>query len=757
MNSLFRNATVYSLRQAAIFVLFPVYLATAADPTSPVTDGFSSSHVVWGSTASQADSLLASTLLGGSRLEEVTDMAIGTDGSVYVVGWTESSDFPTTTGAFDRSLGGERDAFVARLSADLSTLLAATYLGGSEGASQNGIQSWDAANAIKVAPDGVYVVGYTYTHDFPVTVGAFDTDNAGDNVSVFIAKLNLTLDTVVSATFLGGVDGDFGNDIALDGVGYVYVTGFTGGTDFPTTPGAYDSVGGPGNDVFVSRLDGNLTSLIASTLVRDGYGTSLDIDGNGDVFVAGATMSNNFPATPGAYDETCGVDGFCDPDGFGFKHDDVIVARLDGDLTTLKAATYMGFALDDTANSVVLDGNSGVYVSGTSPSFPTTPGAFQTSTNGFNAIFVSRLSTDLASVQVSTVLGGTTPFSPSEGFDMQLVNGQVYVTGETFADDFPTTPDAVDRVHQGANDIVISTFDTELTTLNYSTLLGGLAGPKVEEDQGRAVAVAEDGSIYASGQTISPTFPTTPGAFQETGVGDFDGFVSTVKPGSQSTLSVLLTPLNPPIEIPPPGGSFQYTLTLTNSGTVAQTIDVWIVLSGNGVTRTMGPVSLTLASGAVFSRILTQNVPGGAPPGSYTQTANVGVFPIPDISASFSWEKLTAKEGRPPVVMAWDSNFMAAMSRKEDVTVQNHFDLLQNYPNPFGPATTVTYTLTSPRLVRLAVYDLLGRYVATLVDSRQPAGVHEVVFDAGRLPSGLYFYVMRAGDLVQTRRMVLVK
>ncbi len=478
-------------------------------------------------------SLKASTLIGGSGVDRVTDIAVGPDGSVYLVGWTESSDFPTTPGAADITLGGERDAFVARLSPDMTLLLASTYLGGATGTGGGGVGSWDAANALIIDSDAVHVVGYTYTTDFPVSVDAFDTNNEHGGASAFVARLSLDLGVVEAATYLGEMATDIGYTLALDFDGSVYAAGFTIGFDFPTTPGAYDQVGGPYQDVFISHFSRDLTTLIASTLIPRGIATDVTIGADGAVFMAGQTYDPDYPTTPGAYDRVCGTDGFCNPGPFGEANPDVVLSRLDGDLTTLEASTFLGHDRDDSPNAIQLDGEGGIYVSGTSSSsaFPTTSGAYQTTSNGFNTIFISRLSIDLSSLEVSTRLGGFEPLSPSEGFDLLILNEQVCVTGETFADDFPTTPDAADSIHQGGNEVIVSVLDRQLTTLTYSTFLGGTAGSIPEEDQGRALAVAADGSLFVSGQTISPTFPTTSGAYQEFGSGDFDGFAASLEAG----------------------------------------------------------------------------------------------------------------------------------------------------------------------------------------------------------------------------------
>lgn len=586
--------------------------------------------------------LLASTLLGGGVVDNVSDMAVGPGGTVYVVGWTESADFPTTPGAFDRTLGGERDAFVARLSADLTTLVAATYLGGESGSGST-VSTWDAAFGLAVGADGVFLTGYTYTDDFPVTPGAFDEDNVRGGATAFVAKMGLELDTVEFATYLGESATEYGHDLALDPSGDVYVTGFTIGFDFPTTPGAYDTVGGPFEDVFVSRLSGDLSTLVFSTLIPNGFGSELALDATGDVFVSGSTTSPDYPTTPGAYDRACGSDGFCDPDTFTI-HSDVFLSRLDGTLSFLEASTYLGHDNDDEPAAIALDGLGGIYVAGSSASsdFPTTPGAYQTTSNGFKTVFASRLDLDLTTLEASTLLGGFAPFTVSEGFDLVLGADRVYLTGETGSPDFPTTPDAFDRELDGGNDAIVSVLDRDLSELTFSSLLGGRAAPLPEEDRGRSLALADDGTLYVGGHTISPDFPTTPGAFQETRAGDFDGFVSWVDP-RLAALAIVVTPLDPPIVIPPEGGTFRYTVEIFNNTDASQTIDFWrqIGLPGGG-TRRLGARTLTVPARSSFTRTLTQGIPGGAPAGSYTFTGLVGTFPVAEASDGFSFEKSPA-------------------------------------------------------------------------------------------------------------------
>ncbi|MCB0202557.1 MAG: hypothetical protein KDI03_21000, partial [Anaerolineae bacterium] len=176
-------------------------------------------------------------------------VAIDDTGDAIVTGFTNSSDFPTTPGAFDPSYNGGGyygDVFVAKLNAAGSELDYATFLGGS-----------DDEEGHAVAVDGTgraIVTGYTYSSDFPTTPGAFDTSYNG-GYDAFVARLNAAGSALDYATFLGGSGSDCGNAVAVDEAGRATVTGWTTSSDFPTTPGAFDRNFNGGDDAFISKLD----------------------------------------------------------------------------------------------------------------------------------------------------------------------------------------------------------------------------------------------------------------------------------------------------------------------------------------------------------------------------------------------------------------------------------------------------------------------------------------------------------------------
>ncbi len=294
-------------------------------------------------------SLLASTYLGGYNWDHGSSLTLDTSGNVYVTGYTDSSNFPTTSGAYDTSSNGSSDVFVSKLNSGLTGLLASTFLGGS---------SSDWGNSLTLDTSGnVYVTGKTWSSNFPTTSGAYDTSFNGSG-DVFVSKLNSGLTGMLASTYLGGsggAGGDYGCSLALNTSGNVYVTGVTWSTDFPTTSGAYDTSFNGSGDVFVSKLDSGLTSLLASTFlggfVYEGGmlegKISLTIDTGGNIYVAGVTGSPDFPTTSGAYQTA--LNGFID----------VFVSKLDGNLsagTAQPPTVTTGDAADITLDGATLKG-----------------------------------------------------------------------------------------------------------------------------------------------------------------------------------------------------------------------------------------------------------------------------------------------------------------------------------------------------------------------------------------------------------------
>lgn len=469
------------------------------------------------------DPLLASTYLGGEMDDCIVDIELDSEGYVYVAGSTFSWDFPTTPGAYDR-IFNEKDAFVAKLSPDLGTLIACTYLGGGRE---------DDINQLRFDPDGnVYVVGGTTSSNFPVTAGVYDeTGNCG-SLGVgdgFVAKLSPNLTTLVASTYFGGWAWDRARSATLDGAGGVYIAG---NAEFiPTTPGAYDTDQSGYNDAYVAKLTTDLRTLSACTYLggrSHDWAFNVALAPNGDVYVSGYTGSGDFPTTAGAHNRTASA-------GDGF------ISRLSPGLSTLVASTFLGGSQNDALYSFALDTAGNVYAAGQtySSDFPTTAGAFDRiyydgAYNDGDA-FVSKLSPSLNTMLASTFLGGR----ECDGLDSYWVHpdcdkttlavdaaGNVYVAGTTNSTDFPTTTGAFSAFNNGSYDGFVAVLPPDFGRLTYSTYLGG-----EDLDDPFALALDSQGHVYVAGETWSVGFPTTAGAYDRTYASTpmthiFDGFIT---------------------------------------------------------------------------------------------------------------------------------------------------------------------------------------------------------------------------------------
>lgn len=448
---------------------------------------------------------LYSTYLGGNNLDVPRAIAVDAAGWATVTGMTTSADFPTTPGAFDPSFGGglnHMDGFVARFSSDTPSLIYATFLGGNND---------DFPEAVGVDEQGnATVAGSTDSTDFPTTPGAFDASLDGQDA--FITRLDANGAALVYSTFVGGQRQESAAALRVEGNGGVAVTGTTDSTDFPVTPGAFDTSLGGSSDAFVVRLDGNGASLIYGTYLGGGSSETsyaVAVDEAGQVTAAGSTSSTDFPTTPSAFDPTCNG-SYCS-DGF--------VVRLSVDGSALVFGTFLGGSDIDTIYAAAQDGAGGVIVTGEtySADFPVTPGAFDSSLNGNADAFVLKLSADGSTLVFATYLGGQ---DNDHATGVTLDNlGEVVAVGSTDSRNFPTTSDAFDRGQNGYGEGFVARLSASGNELTYGTFLGG-----AQRDYARAAAFDGAGRLHLTGYTASVDFPFTPGAFNTRYVGGGDGF-----------------------------------------------------------------------------------------------------------------------------------------------------------------------------------------------------------------------------------------
>ena len=197
-------------------------------------------------------SLIYSGLLGGNFDDQAQAVAVDVFGAAYVAGQTGSADFTTTAGAFDRTRGGNWDGFVAKVSPDGSRLIYSTYLGGSS----NDCETPGVERECKIAADAsgvAYVAGRTFSIDFPTTANGFDLSHNG-NEDGFMVKVSPDGSSLVYSSFFGGSNNDQTLAVAVDTAGAAYTAGRTDSSNFPTSPGAYDTTYNSGTDAFVIKL-----------------------------------------------------------------------------------------------------------------------------------------------------------------------------------------------------------------------------------------------------------------------------------------------------------------------------------------------------------------------------------------------------------------------------------------------------------------------------------------------------------------------
>lgn len=391
--------------------------------------------------------LAYATFLGGNDGDHGEGIAVDGSGSAYVTGRTGSDSFPTTPDAFDTSYNGQFDAFAVKLNPVGSTLVYASYLGGG---------SSDYGDAIAVDGSGnAYVTGRTGSNNFPTTSGAFDTSHnsyAESYYDAFVTKLNPSGSALTYASFLGGSSEDIGLAIAVDGSGGAYVTGRTYSSNFPTTPGAFDTSynfgdcgGFPCSDVFVAKLNPVGSALTYATFLggsSDDHGEAIAVDMAGRVYVTGGTYSSNFPTTPGAFDTS-------------LNGGDAFVVKLNPAGSALAYATFLGGSVNDYGWGIAVDEAGSAYVTGDTASgnFPVTPGAFDTSYNGNSDAFVAKLNPTGSALAYATFLGSSDidvsqAITVDEG-GRACITGRTYVMDSTGSSDFPTTPNAFDTSYNG--------------------------------------------------------------------------------------------------------------------------------------------------------------------------------------------------------------------------------------------------------------------------------------------------------------------
>jgi len=334
---------------------------------------------------------------------------------------------------------------------------------------------------------------------------------------------------IVWGTFLGGGSTDTVNGLAWrQGVG-VWVTGLAGSTDFPVTPGAFQTIGGV--DAYVARLAEDGQTLQFATYLG---GSSTDEAraialGPGDAAtVVGVTRSTDFPVTPGALQPFFGGSSPFVAVGDGF------VTRVGPSGDVLEASTYLGGYFDDVAEAVAIDSTGAAVVAGwtSSHDFPIGANAAQSLLGGPAGAqsdgFVVRIASDKQVLLGGTFAGG--PYNDQFlGLALDPITGDVIVGGYSLGPGYPTTPGALRPSNLGGADAIVTRFNAQGSAFVFSTYLGGSGF-----DSALAIHRDRHGQIWVGGTTQSADLMTTPGAPWPQRIGAYDGFVSALAPDGQS-------------------------------------------------------------------------------------------------------------------------------------------------------------------------------------------------------------------------------
>ncbi|MBI5675717.1 MAG: SBBP repeat-containing protein [Nitrospirae bacterium] len=343
----------------------------------------------------------------------------------------------------------------------------------------------------------------------------------GFEVASYNKKYPLIIDPVLSySTYLGGGDYDSGFGIALDGSGNAYVTGQTLSTNFPTQDPFQGSNAGS-SDAFVTKINAAGTARVYSTYLGGGdedVGYGIALDGSGNAYVTGVTQSTNFPMQ-GPIQGTNAGNG------------DVFVTKINSFGSALVYSTYLGGSDGmDEGHGMAVDGSGNAYVTGVTQStnFPMQGPIQGTNGGGGYDAFVTKInSSGTLPLVYSTYLGGS---SGDYGYGIAVDgSGNAYVTGGTASTNFSTQGPIQGTNGGGASDAFVTKINSSGSLpLVYSTYLGGSGG-----DYGRAIALDGSGNAYVTGGTDSTNFPTQ-GPIQGTNAGNGDAFVTKINSSGTS-------------------------------------------------------------------------------------------------------------------------------------------------------------------------------------------------------------------------------
>ncbi|MFC1761890.1 SBBP repeat-containing protein [Planctomycetota bacterium] len=384
-----------------------------------------------------------------------------------------------------------------------------TYMGGSQNDWISGLCTDETGN--------VYVTGTTSSGDFPFTSTIVSAQRLRGESDVFVAKFNRKGE-LLHCTLLGGCDYEGNSQIALDPTGQIVVVGVTKSGDFPTTQDAFDRTYNGDCDVFVTKLNANINTILYSTFLggaNQDHHPIVVVDDAGDIILCGPTRSSNFPTTDNAYDSS--YNGTAEDGYYG----DLFVAKFSAQGDRLLYSSFIGGKNEETVFGIDCDSQGIVYLTGLTQSedFPCQHslygGNYQGHRTDSHDAYVLGIDCERSTLVVSTLFGGG---RNEQGAEVEVCrDGSILVAGNTASSDFPTTIGAFQSSYAGggtswkSGDLFVSRLDPSGKHFIYSTYVGGCG------DEGWCdLAVDSQGNAWVGGGTSSSNFPTTENALDTT-------------------------------------------------------------------------------------------------------------------------------------------------------------------------------------------------------------------------------------------------
>jgi hypothetical protein len=678
---------------------------------------------------SSGTGLVYSTYIGGSNTYAYS-LALDRTGNVFITGHTYSSNYPTTTGAYQTNYAGGGDAFVTKLNPTGSNLVFSTYIGGNYE---------DIGTSITIDIDGnVYLTGNAQPN-FPTTLGAYQSMNAGGyHPDAFISKLNSTGSILIYSTYIGGWGNDQSNSIVIDSARNAYITGITYSPNYPTTSGSFQSSYKGGEcDAFLTKLNTEGTGLSYSTYLggigNDG-GFAIDIGPGENTYITGFTGSPNFPTTSGAFQTNYNLGGGVFITKLNVITVPLIITAPNGNEYWKAGDTkrIVWEAVNISSIKIQYSSDNGLSWNIITNSYPAGIGYYDwvvpsiISDKNFVKI------TDLNDTNIFII--SHNPFKIWE----PLTNIQTPVVGQN-------------SLNFGQTNLTLNMFILTPSSITVAYYEGELPRPGSLPPEIIGITpyywnISSDNAISFNNGFINAPLITLRGIgtdwtivwLMRENIGDawtniggmkIDGNIVNTVPFSafsEFTLGIKIIPT--PVEL----AAFNANI----KGEVVQ-------LHWNTSTETNNRGFEIQRRSSTYDYITVAFIRGQG-----TSTKN----------SDYSWSEKLEPGKYSYRLKQFDYNGCFNYSNSVDVIIiPKRFSLSQNYPNPWNPSTNIKYSIPKDSPVSIKVFDILGNEMKTLVNEEKPAGNYELTFNAADLPSGVYFYRIQAGNFVETKKMILMK